>query len=67
MVDVNKFKSEVHTVISQIYEIEFLGKNFDVIVNLLTESNAKKIYQWLSFVINKKIPPIIISSKKGYK
>lgn len=67
MVDVNEFKSEISKIISQIYGIEFLGKNFDIVVNLMTDSNAEKIYYWVSFVVNKKIPPIIINSKKGYK
>ncbi len=53
--------------ISQEYKVEFLGKNFDQIVNILTESKAEKIYQWLKDVVERKIEPITIGSKKPYK
>ena len=48
-------------------KVEFLGKNFDQIVNLLTDTKAEKIYNWLEEVIHKKIQPIVISLKKQYK
>ncbi len=57
----------VEVIVAQEYKVEFLGKNFDQIVNLLTEIKAEKIYAWLSDVIQKKIQPIVIGSKKHYK
>lgn len=44
-----------------------MGKNFDQIVNLLTENKAERIYQWLKEIVEKKIQPISIGSKKPYK
>ena len=67
MVDPQEFRKKVETIVAQDYKVEFLGKNFDQIVNLLTETKAEKIYAWLAEVIQKKIQPIIIGSKKQYK
>ena len=47
--------------------MEFLGKNFDQIIASLTEPKAEKIYKWIENVIEKKIQPILIGSKKQYK
>ena len=53
--------------VTSILTVEFLGKNFDQIVKLVTESKAEKIYAWLEEVMQKKIQPIIVGSKKQYK
>jgi len=67
MVNQDEFKKRIEANISQDYKVEFLGKNFEQIVNLLTEVKAQKIYQWISEVVQRKIQPIVIGSKKLYK
>lgn len=67
MVNPDKFKERIESSISQDYKIEFLGKNFDQIVNAITESKAEKIYQWIKCIMERKIEPIVIGSKKIYK
>lgn len=67
MVNPDEFKRKIETIISQDYTVEFLGKNFDQIVNLLTEVKAEKIYQWVEDIAKRKIQPISIGSKKSYK
>lgn len=67
MVDPQDFKQKVENIVAQNYKVEFLGKNFEQIVNLLTETKAEKIYTWLEEVVQKKIQPILIGSKKQYK
>ena len=67
MVNPEEFKGKIKEIVSQQYNIEFLGNNFDQIVNFLTEIKAKKIYQWISKVIEREIQPIFIGSKKPYK
>ena len=67
MVNPEEFKTKIATLISQEYNVEFLGKNFGTIVHLLTESKAEKIYQWLHEVLERKIQPIVVGSKKPYK
>lgn len=67
MVNPEEFKEKIKEIVSQQYNIEFLGSNFDQIVNFLTEIKAKKIYQWISKVIEREIQPIFIGSKKQYK
>lgn len=67
MVNPEEFKKTIEENISQDYRVEFLGKNFDLIVNLLTENKAEKIYQWVKDITKRKIQPISIGSKKSYK
>ncbi len=67
MVNPDEFKKKIETFISQDYQVEFLGKNFDQIVNLLTENKTEKIYQWMRDIVDRKIQPISIGSKKPYK
>ncbi len=67
MVNPEEFKKKIKETISQGYSIEFLGKNFDYVVNLLSDFKAEKIYLWISEVIKRKIQPISIGSKKPYK
>jgi hypothetical protein len=62
MVDPVFFRESIRKNISQDFEIEFLGKNFDQIVSLLSFTKAEKIFSWISEVINKKIQPIVVSS-----
>ena len=67
MVNSEQFKDKVKESISQDYGIEFLGKNFDQIVSLMSDSLAEKIYNWIKEVVNKSIQPITVGSKKPYK
>ena len=67
MADLKEFKGKIKELISQKYEVEFLGKNFDKIVGLLTETKSEKIYRWVEDVVAKKVQPILIGSKKSYK
>ncbi|MEK6969285.1 MAG: hypothetical protein AABW48_02560 [Nanoarchaeota archaeon] len=67
MVNPDEFKHKIESALSQEYEIEFLGKNFDQIVKLLTDNKAEKIYHWIKEVIERKIEPIYVGSKKQYK
>lgn len=67
MVDPEDFKNKVEQLLSQDYKVEFLGKNFNQIVNFLTYTKAEKIYNWLEDVVAKKIQPILVGSKKPYK
>ncbi len=67
MVNPEEFKKRTTEIVSQDYQIEFLGKNFEHIVNLLTEEKAEKIYSWLNEVFNKNVQPITIGSKRPYQ
>ena len=67
MVNQDEFKKRIEANISQDYKVEFLGKNFEQIVNLLTETKAEKIYQWIKDIVERKIEPISVGSKKTYK
>ncbi len=67
MVNPKEFKQKIGSVLSQGYKVEFLGKNFDQIVMLLTETKAEKMYKWVSEVVDRKIEPIVVGSKKQYK
>jgi hypothetical protein len=67
MVDAEEFKQKIESVVAQNHKVEFLGRNFDQIVSLLTEEKAEKIYQWIEEVGSKKVQPIVVGSKKKYK
>lgn len=67
MVNSDEFKNKIEQLISQAYKVEFLGKNFDQIVNSLTDTKAEKIYKWVEDVVKNNIQPILIGSKKPYK
>ncbi len=67
MVNPDQFKKKIEAGISQEYKVEFLGKNFEHIVNLLTETKVEKIYQWVKDIVERKIEPISIGSRKTYK
>lgn len=62
-----EFKAKVRSIVSQDYQLEFLGDNFDQIVALLTNTKATKICAWLGEVLKKEIQPITIGSDKAYK
>ena len=67
MVNPQQFKENIEKIVKQGYKVEFLGKNFDQIVSLLTEVKEKKIYNWIQEVVRKDIQPILIGAKKPYK
>jgi len=67
MVSPDNFKHRIELIISQKYKIEFLGKNFDQIANLMTDPKADDIYRWLAEAVSKEVQPIMIGSKKPYK
>lgn len=67
MVNPEEFKNKIGEIVSQEYKVEFLGKNFDQIVGLLTQTKAEKIYSWIKEVIGKNIQPILVGSNKKYK
>lgn len=67
MVNPASFKQRVLDIVSQEYRVEFLGKNFDDIVNLLTDTKANRITQWVERVVASTIQPILVGSKKRYK
>ncbi len=67
MVDAAIFKNKIVSLISQDYQVEFLGHDFNQIVSLLTEAKAEKIYRWVLEVIGKTIRPIVSNSPKTYK
>lgn len=47
MVEVESFKENIRSKLSQDYKLEFLGDNFDKIVKSLSESKAEEIYRWV--------------------
>jgi len=69
MVDVNIFKKNIKTLISQKYELKFLGgsEKFNKIVKKLSQSKADEIYRWIEGIIKREIRPITTSSKQNYK
>jgi len=67
MVEVDEFKTKIRSMISQEYSLEFLGNNFEQIVKTISDSKAQSIYNWIQKVIERKIQPITIGSKKQYK
>lgn len=67
MVEVEEFKNKIRSMVSQEYSLDFLGNNFEQIVNLISDSKAQSMYDWIQRVIDRKIQPITIGSKKGYK
>ncbi len=67
MVHLPQFKEKVKSIIAPSTTLEFLGKELDLIVEKLSEIQAKKIYQWLTEVQEKAVQPILVGSKKSYK
>ena len=67
MVSATTFKNKIRRSLTQKYKIEFLGKNFTQIAELLTEKKANNIYKWVKEVVEMNIQPITIHSKKQYK
>ena len=67
MVEPQDFKNKIRDLISQEYNLEFLGNNFDQIVNLISDTKAQSINSWIQETIERKVQPITIGSKKQYK
>jgi hypothetical protein len=69
MVDAQIFKDEIRKLVSQQYELKFLGGNdkFENIVAQLSQSKADDIYNWIRKIISTEIRPISTASKKKYK
>ena len=67
MVNPDEFKRKIEELIAQDYKVEFLGKDFNQIVALLTDQKVDKICHWIEEIVQKKIQPIILGSKKPYK
>jgi hypothetical protein len=64
MADAENFKRNIQDIISQEYKVEFLGKNFEDTVKSMTDNKSEKIYSW---VMEKRIQPILVGSEKKYK
>ena len=69
MTDVTKFKKSIKSIISQKYELKFLGgrENLDNIVRKLPEKKAEEIYKWIAGIFKKEVAPIYTASKRKYK
>ncbi len=67
MVDAEEFKNHIRGILSQQREVSFLGKDFDIIVQKLSEDRAGKLYDWIRNVIEREIQPIVVNSKGTYK
>lgn len=67
MVNPSEFKQKIEEIISQDYKVEFLGKNFNQIVALLTEIKAEKIYLWVKDIVGKKISRLQLVLKTRIK
>ncbi len=67
MVESDIFKENIKNIVSQDYNLEFLGHDFDKIVSGLTDKKSEDIYSWIRKVISKEIDPILVGSKKRYK
>ena len=65
--DAESFKKTIRGLVSQEYQIEFLGDNFDKTVQLLSSLKADEIYRWVKMAVSKEIQPIIARSNKKYK
>ncbi len=63
----DKFKNQIRNIVLQQQKVEFLGADFDNIVNMLTESKATKIIGWLQKILSENIAPIILAKGKTYK
>ncbi len=67
MVEPQEFKDKIRGIISQEYRLEFLGRNFDQITKMISDSKAQTIYIWIQRVIERRVQPITIGSGKKYK
>lgn len=67
MVELQEFKNIITGMISQKYELKFLGKNFKKTVNSLSEIQAQKIYDWIEKTIETKQKIITKKGQKKYK
>ncbi len=69
MVNVGEFTEKIKSIVSQEYEIAFLGgrERFDDIVSKLSDSQSQDIYEWVQKIVDKSIVPLSKASKKAYK
>ena len=67
MVNINDFKKRIKRMLSQDYQLEFLGDNLEEIAHLLSDTKAEKIYQWVQDIVALNIRPIVVGSSKIYK
>jgi hypothetical protein len=67
LADPKLFKEKIKQEISQEYQLEFVGDDFDAIVDKLSDTKADKIHQWVERVVQKDIQPIFIGDTKRYK
>ena len=67
MVNPEDFKKTIRRLVSQDYKLEFIGDNFEKIVNLMSETKAEKVYKWVEIIIKRDVQPITVGSKKKYK
>ena len=67
MVNSEDFKTNIRNIVSQDYELAFLGDDFDKTAEMISETKAEKIYDWVKSVINDKITPLLRKSNKKYK
>ena len=67
MVDSNEFGKKIENILAQEYGVEFLGKDFNQVVELLTDIKAEKICNWVDNIVKNRIEPIFIGSEKPYK
>lgn len=66
MVDINNFKKGVIEILNQ-KEILFEGKNFEKIINIISEVQEEKIFNWLKRVKNKEEKELLIHLNLKYK
>jgi hypothetical protein len=67
MANPEEFKGRIRNIVSQDYQIEFLGNDFDQIVKMLTPAKEEKIYKWVEEVTQRNIQPITVGESKPYK
>ncbi len=67
MVNTEDFKKRIAELLSQDYNLEFLGENLEETVHLLSDTKAEKIYRWVQKIVALDIRPIVVGSSKTYK
>jgi hypothetical protein len=67
MTDPIQFKREIQEKLSQDYNIEFLGNNFDKIVLEINKKLKEKIILWIKDINKKLVIPLSVNINKNYK
>lgn len=62
-----QFKKKIQEILSQNYNIEFLGNNFDKIVLEINKNLEERIIIWLKYINKRLVIPLSINIKKEYK